>query len=275
MLHECRSARAAPAARVSTSIAVPDTPEFKLVGCSSSIIRDVQRNPEFQILPNLREIDDARRPPKKEWRCRSSRRTRTPSLDWRDQYKYIEDIDDGRGYTGGIVATSCSGTGTCCTLSNTTQRRLTTSLPRISPLLRAVNGTDSRDGLDPTFVPDWRNYSGRSLFQRAQDHERDDVYFNPAVSQGKSDGLGTLGQFIYHDALVMHGPGDDSHSFGGILTTAMENASTPAQQGDEVTYLNAFLDARRAVMLTSPTTPRILTGSTPSSVCGWNRENSI
>ena len=78
------------------------------------------------------------------------------------------------------------------------------------------------------------------------------MYFNPAVSQGKSDGLGTLGQFIYYDALVMHGPGDDSHSFGGILTTAMENASTPAQQGDEVTYLNAFLDARRAVMLNEP-----------------------
>jgi len=26
------------------------------------------------------------------------------------------------------------------------------------------------------------------------------------VSQGKADGLRTLGQFMYYDALVMHGP---------------------------------------------------------------------
>ena len=32
------------------------------------------------------------------------------SLDWRAQYRYIEDIGDGRGYTGGIVG-FCSGTG--------------------------------------------------------------------------------------------------------------------------------------------------------------------
>src|SRR4051794_11446308 len=32
------------------------------------------------------------------------------SLDWRAQYKYIEDIGDGRGYTAGIIG-FCSGTG--------------------------------------------------------------------------------------------------------------------------------------------------------------------
>ena len=114
------------------------------------------------------------------------------------------------------------------------------------PALEAVNGTDLLRRARPDLCTGLATTADDPSFQRAQDHERDDVYFNPAVSQGKSDGLGTLGQFIYYDALVMHGPGDDSHSFGGILTTAMENASTPAQQGDEVTYLNAFLDARSA-----------------------------
>lgn len=32
------------------------------------------------------------------------------SLDWKAQYKYIEDIGDGRGYTAGIIGFS-SGTG--------------------------------------------------------------------------------------------------------------------------------------------------------------------
>ena len=32
------------------------------------------------------------------------------SLNWKAQYKYIEDIGDGRGYTAGIIG-FCSGTG--------------------------------------------------------------------------------------------------------------------------------------------------------------------
>ena len=81
-------------------------------------------------------------------------------------------------------------------------------------------------------------------FQQAQNDERDRVYFNPAVEQGKSDGLGALGQFAYYDAIVMHGDGDDSTSFGGIRKRALAKAKPPAQGGDETTYLNAFLDAR-------------------------------
>jgi chitosanase len=70
------------------------------------------------------------------------------------------------------------------------------------------------------------------------------------VQQAKADGLRALGQFAYYDAIVMHGPGDDGVSFGGIRKTAMSHAKTPAQGGNEVTYLNAFLDARKAAMLT-------------------------
>lgn len=193
-------------------------------------------------------LDD---PAKKEIAMQIVSTNENSSLDWRDQYKYIEDIGDGRGYTGGIVG-FCSGTGDMLRLLEYYKSTTDNILAPYIPALEAVNGTDSHDGLDPTFVPDWQTAADDPSFQRAQDHERDDVYFNPAVSQGNSDGLGTLGQFIYYDALVMHGPGDDPQSFGGIRTIAMENASTPAQQGDEVTYLNAFLDARRAVMESEP-----------------------
>jgi chitosanase len=72
------------------------------------------------------------------------------------------------------------------------------------------------------------------------------------VSQAKADGLCAMGQFIYYDAMVMHGPGNDPVSFGGIRATAMMHARTPAEGGDERTYLNAFLDARKAAMLTQP-----------------------
>ena len=58
------------------------------------------------------------------------------SLDWREQYRYLEDIGDGRGYTGGIIG-FCSGTGDMLELV----RRYTRTHPD-NPLAR--------------FLPQWR-----------------------------------------------------------------------------------------------------------------------
>jgi chitosanase len=170
------------------------------------------------------------------------------SLDWRSQFGYIEDIDDGRGYTGGIIG-FCSGTGDMLELVEAyASARPDNHLASYLPALRAVNGTDSHAGLDPNFPRDWRMAAADPDFQRAQESLRDSVYFDPAVQQAKRDGLGALGQFIYYDAMVMHGPGQDAESFGGIRRSAVRRARTPADGGDQGTYLNAFLDARRAAM---------------------------
>ncbi|MEU9131426.1 chitosanase [Kitasatospora sp. NPDC048540] len=170
------------------------------------------------------------------------------SLDWKAQYKYIEDIGDGRGYTAGIIG-FCSGTGDMLDLvEHYTDLKPGNVLAKYLPALRKVNGSESHSGLGSAFEKDWANAAKDTVFQKAQNDERDRVYFNPAVSQAKSDGLRALGQFIYYDAIVMHGPGTDSDSFGGIRKAAMKKAKTPAQGGDETAYLKAFLDARKVVM---------------------------
>ncbi|GAA1410631.1 chitosanase [Kitasatospora putterlickiae] len=170
------------------------------------------------------------------------------SLDWKAQYKYIEDINDGRGYTAGIIG-FCSGTGDMLELvEHYTDLKPGNILAKYLPALRRVNGTDSHSGLGSAFERDWVTAAKDTVFQQAQNEERDRVYFNPSVKQGKADGLRALGQFIYYDAIVMHGPGSGSDSFGGIRAAAMKKARTPAQGGDEATYLKAFLDARKVVM---------------------------
>jgi chitosanase len=172
------------------------------------------------------------------------------SLDWKAQYGYIEDIGDGRGYTGGIIG-FCSGTSDMLALVEYyTAQEPGNGLAKYLPALRAVDGTDSHAGLGTAFTTAWKAAAKDTVFQAAQNEERDRVYFNPAVKQAKADGLRALGQFAYYDAIVMHGPGDDGTSFGGIRATAMKKAKTPAQGGNETTYLNAFLDARKAAMLT-------------------------
>jgi chitosanase len=189
-------------------------------------------------------------PWKKEVAMRLVSSAENSSLDWKAQYKYIEDIGDGRGYTGGIIG-FCSGTGDMLELVQLyTTRKPGNVLAKYLPALQQVNGTDSHAGLDPYFTRDWATAATDPVFQQAQNDERDRVYFNPAVNQAKADGLRALGQFIYYDAIVMHGPGTDPVSFGGIRKTAMSKAKTPAQGGNETTYLNAFLDARKAAMLT-------------------------
>ncbi|SDZ26208.1 Glycosyl hydrolase family 46 [Variovorax sp. YR634] len=89
-------------------------------------------------------------------------------------------------------------------------------------------------------------------FRALQDRERDRVYFDPAVSMAKDDGLGALGQFIYYDAAVMHGRGKGPFTLDGIRATAMARAGTPSRGGSEVIYLNAFLDARVVAMKSEP-----------------------
>ncbi len=170
------------------------------------------------------------------------------SLDWKAQYKYIEDIGDGRGYTAGIIG-FCSGTGDMLELVQAyTDAVPNNPLAKYLPALKKVNGTDSHSGLGSAFESAWKQAAATTAFQTAQNNERDRVYFNPAVSQGKTDGLSNLGQFAYYDAIVMHGPGTDHSSFGGIRSAAIKKAKPPAQGGDEATYLKAFFAARKVVM---------------------------
>ena len=166
------------------------------------------------------------------------------STNWRAQFGYIEDIDDGRGYTAGIIG-FCSGTGDMLDLVELyKQRKPGNVLEKYLPALRRVNGTDSHAGLDPNYTRDWNTAAQDSVFKAAQESERDRVYFNPAVRQAKADGVRALGQFAYYDAIVMHGDGWGSLDFSGIRKRALAKAKPPSQGGNETTWLNAFMDAR-------------------------------
>ena len=197
-------------------------------------------------------LDD---PAKKEIAMELVSSAENSTLDWKAQYAYLEDIKDGRGYTGGIIG-FCSGTGDMLELvqayraSAGDDDAAAAELAGYLPALRKVNGTASHAGLGAGFEAAWKAAAADPAFQGAQDAERDRVYFDPAVSQAKADGLGTLGQFVYYDAMVMHGPGDDPASFGGIRAAAMAKASVPSAGGDQTSYLKAFFTARIAVMKT-------------------------
>jgi chitosanase len=188
-----------------------------------------------------------RDPAKKEIAMQLVSAAENSSLDWKAQYGYIEynvehNAEENRGYTAGIIGFT-SRTHDMLELVEYYQKIAPdNALTKFLPALKKVDGTPSTEGLGEPFVAAWKKAGDDPKFREAQDHERDRVYFDPAVDRAIADGVHELGQFIYYDAAVMHGSAD------GIRKRAMRKAKTPAQGGDEVVYLNAFLDARKAVM---------------------------
>ncbi|MFF9601569.1 chitosanase [Streptomyces sp. NPDC014684] len=170
------------------------------------------------------------------------------TLDWRGSYGYIEDIGDGRGYTAGIIG-FCTGTHDLLTLvERYTRAHPGNGLAQYLPALRKVDGTGSHQGLDPGFTAAWKAEAKLPAFRAAQEEERDRVYFDPAVRLAKLDGLGTLGQFVYYDAMVFHGPGTGRDGFYGLRERALRKAGSPSLGGSERAYLGVFLDVRREAM---------------------------
>ncbi|MFJ8888415.1 chitosanase [Streptomyces sp. NPDC102402] len=205
--------------------------------------QDDERDEEIDALP-----PGLASPAMKETASRLVASAEASTLDWRSRYGAIEDIGDGAGYTAGIIG-FCSGTNDMLQLVESyTDDAPDNPLAPFLPALRAVDGTDSHEGLDPGFTDAWHRAAEDPAFREAQDATRDRLYFEPAVRLAKLDGLGTLGQFVYYDAMVLHGPGVGADGFYGIRDAAMESADTSAEGGDEVAYLEAFLDANRSAI---------------------------
>jgi chitosanase len=199
-------------------------------------------------LPSAAALLDLATPAKKEIAMRLVSSAENSTLDWRAQFAYIEDIGDGRGYTAGIIG-FCSGTGDMLQLiENYTKAKPVNVLAAFLPALRQVNNSASHAGLGDAFVAAWKVAAADPAFQQAQEALRDEVYFKPALALAKSDGLGTLGQFMYYDAAVMHGPDAWGGGLPDIRAKAVATAKPPAQGGDERAYLEAFLTARKVEM---------------------------
>ncbi len=171
------------------------------------------------------------------------------SRDWRAQYRYIEyDVEhnaaENRGYTGGIIGFTSKTHDMLAVVRRYVHREPVNPLTPFLPALRRADGTSSKHGLGRPFVRAWRRAAADPAFRHAQNHFRDAWSFDPAVHLARRDGLRSLGQFAYYDAAVVHG----LDGMRAVRRHARAHADTPADGGDETTYLQAFLTARIAFM---------------------------
>lgn len=169
------------------------------------------------------------------------------STDYQKQYRYIQDIGDGRGYTAGIIGFTTKNGDLLQVVLDYQKLRPDNELVRYLPALKQIEGTASHVGLGKNFVQAWKMASKDKYFIQAQNQVLNQQYMKPALKAAKEDNLGPLGQYIYYDAIVVHGPGNDKDSFGGIRKEAkLESRSPVHNQG---VLLRTFLKVRTKVML--------------------------
>ena len=162
----------------------------------------------------------------------------TPTL----AYDYVEDLDDGRGYTCGLGFTT--GTGDALlVVERYTAAVADNALAAFLPTLRDLDdsGSDDVSGL-VGFADAWQACADDEVFRAIQRDVQDEQSYAPALAHLEALGLrSALALVAVFDTVWMHGDGDDDDSAGALLAAAAADVGTD----DEVTFLSHFLDVRR------------------------------
>jgi chitosanase len=153
---------------------------------------------------------------------------------WRKQLNYIEDIQDGRGFTISIVG-FCTGTGDFLqVVQRIAQLNSNHPLVKFLPALVAVNATSCHSGLDLLPQEIKRLGTQESTFNQAVFDLVKLLYWGPSQQYCNENNLSSeLSRYIIYDTLLNFGTLD---YFKDI----------PASKESE--YLERFLDVKECVI---------------------------
>jgi chitosanase len=173
------------------------------------------------------------------------------------QYDYIENLDDGRGFTFGKIGfTTANGDGYdlikayCESNPNSALKQY---LPTLKEL--ADDENDDTDNLEG-FEQAWKSEAMQTA--TTQDALAYEVYGKPALDYCNTLGLkSTMAIAFLYDAIVQHGDGDDDDSLGALLERTVEDMGGSISGKDkdgngcgkidnpEIEFLDAFLVQRK------------------------------
>lgn len=167
------------------------------------------------------------------------------------QYAYIENINDGRGYTAGRAGFT-TATGDLVIVAQRYAAAVPGSefaslLPRLVQLAQQQSGNTS--GLE-NLPQAWINAANDVRFRQIQDEVVDEMYYQPALDHAVSVGLKfPLSIAALYDAIIQHGDGDDPDGLSAMIARASTAAGgTPLAGIGERQWLAAFLQVRRATL---------------------------
>jgi chitosanase len=158
------------------------------------------------------------------------------STDWQSQINYIENINDGRGYTISIVG-FCTGTWDFIQVLQEIQKiNSNHPLVKFIPLVQKVDGTSSVKGLEglPAAMKDVG--INDPVFNEAMWRIIKKLYWGPALEYCKRHNLtSNLSKYIAYDTNLNFGQWDYNKKY---------NLDT-IPNSDEATFLRTFLDYKQ------------------------------
>lgn len=181
------------------------------------------------------------------------------------QYRYSENIGDGRGYTSGRAG-FCTGTGDAILVVKCYGKTVTGAankmakyLPALEAITKRFNDTGqsqaSTKELDAVgnWNADWASSAANAAFNACQDNIVDQFYYTPSVAIAKKWGVtSALSLAAIYDASINHGP-DGAEEFAAYANkqtgnTAQKPAAAPLTRDQESAWLKSFLEKRVTVL---------------------------
>ena len=175
------------------------------------------------------------------------------------QYDYVENLNDGRGYTAGRAGFT---TATCDLLevvNRYTQQVPSNPLATFIPRLKTVcaNADPSVSGLE-NLPKAWKTAANDAIFKKIQDDVVNEFYFNPALKYFQNAGLKyPLSLLNLYDACIQHGDGTDPDGLAAMIKRTNQAAGgSPTEGVDETKWLDKFMEIRKNTLLnaTDPAT---------------------
>lgn len=163
-------------------------------------------------------------------------------------YGYCENINDGRGFTAGIVGFTTATADALQVIERYQQKTGNNEFQFHMNALRQCARTESGNTWKLIgFCLVWKFAALKASFRHAQMDVMQEEYWNPAMNLAERIGLVmpvSLGQM--YDSAIQHGMGDDHDSLGSMVQRVTVRA--PFQGGSEEMWLRNFLDVRRRTL---------------------------
>jgi len=165
------------------------------------------------------------------------------------RYDYVENLDDGRGYTAGRAGFTTADGDAVEVVQLYTKLKPTNSLAKYLPVLQrlAKEGSDSVSELKG-YEKAWRDSASVKEFKDAQDAIVTKLYYQPSKSYANQLGLKlAISRAFLYDTIIQHGDGKDGDSISALIKkTTSQLDGSPKDGVDEVTWLSVFIDIRKA-----------------------------
>lgn len=172
----------------------------------------------------------------------------TPTI----QYAYIENLNDGRGYTAGKAGFTTANGDLLEVVKKYSILNPQNSLYKFIPILETLADNEDSNVAELTNLPtEWLTNSNNPKFIEAQNYVADFIYYEPAVEACKDNGLKMpISLLCLYDCCIQHGDGDDPDGLYAIIDrTTQAMGGSPNDGKNELDWIIKFNTIRKSVLL--------------------------